>query len=283
MKSRYSVLDKLNLFLGIYGRLFGGIFRFSWWSPFFIIAIFQTAGLACLVWYYAPVLVNIIYPALSRFLPSNAFHYPQYYLFLPSVYSGIENFVIGPVIWVILLGTAVYRLGGAFEGKKVALGESIRISIGRFGPLFVVWLIETALVLLILFLPSLLFGASLEDSPKRAMAVTLVAQMIGFVISAMLIYAIPGIVIGKKRLSVAISGGVTLFAGNFFLTYFIILVPSIIRLALNLLVSDFAPRIINMLNPDLIPLLILLQIVLGIFINLFIYGAAVFVYKRMSE
>jgi len=46
--------------------------------------------------------------------------------------------------------------------------------------------------------------------------------------------------------------------------------------------SDFAPRIIGLLNPDLIPVIMVFYIITGIFINFFIYGAAVLLYRRLE-
>jgi len=283
VRTRYSSLDKLNLFLGVYGRLFGGIFSLYWWLPFFIFSIFQAAGLAVLTWYYAPLWVGMLKPLLSWFIPPPAFHYPQYYLALPSIYSAYENFVLGPIIWVIILGAAVYRFGGVYAGRRFALKEAVGVATGRFFPMLLVWVLETALVLVVLSIPPLFLERFLAGSPNRVMAASLLVQMVGFAVSALLIYAVPGIIIDGKKVFAAIGDSISLFFGNIFLTYFIVFVPSIIRLAINSLLTDFAPRIITLLNPDLIPALILLEIILGIFINLFIYGAAVFAYVRLNE
>jgi hypothetical protein len=283
VRTRYSSLDKLNLFLGAYGRLFDGIFRPHWWLPFFVFSIFQAAGLAVLTWYYAPLWVGIVKPVLAWFIPPPAFHYPQYYLALPSVYSAYENFVLGPIIWVIILGAAVYRLGGIYAGRRFSVKEAIGVASGRFFPMLLVWILETVLVLVVLSIPSLFLDRILAGSPNRALAASLLAQMVGFAVSALLIYAVPGIIIDGKKVIAAIGDSMSLFFGSIFLTFFIVFVPSVIRLAMNFLLTDFAPRIITLLNPDLIPALLLLDIVLGVFINLFIYGAAVFVYVRLNE
>ena len=64
--SRLTLLDKLNLFVGVYAQMFLGIFRFSWWSPFFLYSLFQLAGFFALVWYYAVVsMVNVIYGSVT--------------------------------------------------------------------------------------------------------------------------------------------------------------------------------------------------------------------------
>ncbi len=283
VRTKYTVLEKLNLFISVYIKLFTAIPRFSWWSPFFIFALFQALGLAGLVWYYVPGWVSIIYPILSKFLPTSVFHYPQYYLALPSIYAGFENFVLGPTVWIILSAAAIYRLGGLYEGEKPPFKSGVRKALRAYFQLLALWLIETILVILVLYIPSSMMEQFLAGSPNRAAVVSVLLQMVGLGISAMLVYAVPGIILDRKSLLEAVGDSIALFFRNPILTYLIVFIPSIIRIATNSLLSDYAPRIIELLNPDLIPSILLVHIFLGIFINLFIYGAAVFVYKKLTD
>lgn len=283
VRNSYTALEKINLLLRIYGRLAVGLLRFSWWSPFFILAIFQLLGLCALIWYYLPGWINIIMPLLRLFISPDNFHYPQYYLALPKVYSLFEIFILGPTLWIIFSAAASYRYGHFYDGEKVSIGECVNASVNKYLPLLIVWIFETILVLLILYLPGVILNSQIEGSPNRIMALRFVLQMAGFGISAMLIYAFPGIILDNKGLFEAIGDSVSLFFRNIFLSYFIIFLPNIPRLILNLLLGDLAPRIINLLNPELIPNLIFVSIALGIFINYYVYGAAVFVYKELSK
>ncbi len=283
MGPRLTFLDKLNLFVGTYAQMFLGIFRFSWWSPFFIYAIFQLAGFFALLWYYAPVLSVIIYPILSVFLPSNIFHYPQYYLALPSVFATYDSLILGVTLWIIFTATAVYRLGGVYDGKVPTLGDGVRKALYSYFPLFMVWLIETIAVIVILYVPNLLLKERMAGSPNFSAAVSVLFELIGLIVAGMLIYSVPGIILDGRRTGDAIKTSIGLFVSNFFLTYFIVLIPNLIRIIINLLLSNYAPKIISLFNPELIPALLIIYIIVGIFVNLFIYGPAVFVYKRMAE
>jgi hypothetical protein len=283
VRNKFTALDKINLFISIYGRMFIAIFRFSWWSPFFILALIQLLGFLGLLWYYLPGWIHIIQPTLKLFLPERAFHFPQYYLVFPGVYTIFEIVILGPTLWVILSAAAVIRLGGHYSRKKLPLKECLARARAAYLPLLGVWLIETLLVLGILSLPSLLMESVMYGSPNMSAAISFVMQSLAFVISAALLYTIPAIVLDKKGLGEAIANSVGIFFGNFFLTYFIIFIPGFIRIILNILLTDYAQRIIVDLNPELIPLLLFGEIVLGIFINLFIYGSTVFVYREMSD
>jgi hypothetical protein len=283
VRNKYTLIDKINLFINIYARLFTAIFRFSWWSPFFILALIQILGLAGFFWYYIPVWINIIYPILSIFVPESAFHYPQYYLALPSIYSAYDIFILGPTAWLILMGAAFYRLGHTYDGTKRPFKECVRASMKKYLPLLAVWLIETVLVFLILYIPVVLLNGQIGQSPRRIMALRLLLQMAGFIISAMFIYAIPGIIIDNKKLSEALGNSFRLFFKNIFFTYFIVLIPGIVMMIFNLFLTDLAPKIITLFNPDLIPAILVASIVIGIFTNLFTYGGAVIAYKKFNE
>jgi hypothetical protein len=282
VKPRLSFLGKLNLFISAYGQLSLSIFKFSWWSPFFVYAIFQTLGFLALLWYYLPVLSSLVYPLVSLFLPANAFHYPQYYLALPSLFATYESLILGITVWVVLTAAAVYRLNGVYAGQIPKFGEGLRLALRSYVPLMLVWLLEAVFVIIILYVPSLLLKEFTLGSPNRAAAVDVFFEMIGLVVTSMLIYSVPGIILDRKKVGPAIRDSIGLFMSNILLTYFIVFIPSIIRIALNMLLTNYAPKIITLLNPDLIPGLIVVYIVIGIFINLFVYGAAVFVYKRMA-
>jgi hypothetical protein len=88
--------------------------------------------------------------------------------------------------------------------------------------------------------------------------------------------------IAGKGLGRAISESLRLCWKNFFLTFFIIFIPAFPKAVINLILSEFSPRIIQLLNPELIIALLGIQIAIGIFINLFIYGSAVYIYKEMA-
>ena len=279
---KYTALQKINLFAAIYGRMFAAIIRPGIWFAFFILALFQVVVLLSLARFYLPGWHNIIFPILSSFLPPQVLHYPQYYLALPSVYSGFDNFILGPTVWVVLSAAAVYKLGGYHAGGNSRLGEGLRSAFRAYLPLLIFWAIETVLVLIVFLVPSLLLADFVKGSPNRKIALDFGLQVVGFGVSAFLIYTIPGIMVGGRGLGSAISKSLRLCWKNFFLTFFIVFIPGLPKAILNLILSEFSPRIIQLLNPELIIALLGLQIGIGIFINLFIYGSAVFVYKEMA-
>ena len=280
---RYSPLEKINLFITTYGRLFAGIIRIPNWFPFLILALFQAAGLFALSKFYMGGLNQILYPVLSKIFPPVIFHYPQYYLALPSIYSGYNAFILGPTIWVLMSAVAVYKLGGYSKGTKYAFGGGLSRAFKSYFPLLLFWIIETVIVFAVLWTLTITFRDYVAGSPRVKFMFEYGYQLFAFVFSAFLLYTIPGIIISGKRLGGALTGSIRICSKNFFLTYFIIAIPASVGAVIDLFVSGFSPQIISLFNPELIAVLLYIRIGLGVFLNLFIYGAAVFVYGKMSE
>ena len=279
---KYSALDKLNLLANIYGRMFAAIFRFGTWSGFFYLGLFQALGLFALTAFYLPGLYQVINPVIACFIPETMLHYPQYYIALPSIYSALDNFVLGPTAWVIFSAFAVYRLSCYYSKEKSRPGIGLKIARGAYFRLFAFWALETGLVLLAMALPAAIASDFVAGSPNRKIALNLGLQFFAYGISAFLIYTIPGVVAGSQKLGDALRHSIILCKRNFFLTYSIVVFPSLIRVFTDFVLTEFSPRIVRLLNPEIIVVILGIQILLGVFINLFIYGSAVFVYRELT-
>ena len=89
--------------------------------------------------------------------------------------------------------------------------------------------------------------------------------------------------LNKKPLFQALGDSLSLCGHNLFLTYFLILIPGLLRLVLDILIHDLGARIVFTMNAELIIVLMVLKIAAGIFINLFILGGATYIYKAMGK
>ncbi|UCE66438.1 MAG: hypothetical protein JSU85_00055 [Candidatus Zixiibacteriota bacterium] len=280
---RYSPLDKINFFITTYGKLFASILKIPNWLPFLILALFQAAGLLAFSKFYMGGLNQVLFPVLSKIFPPAIFHYPQYYLALPAIYSGYSAFILGPTVWVIMSAVAVYKLGGYKKGIKHTFGGGLDRAFKSYLPLFLFWIIETVIVFAVLWILTIALKDYVAGSPRVKFMFEYGFQLFAYIFSAFLLFTIPGIVISGKKLGGALKGSIRLCGSNFFLTYFIIAIPASAGAMIDLFVSGFSSQIITLFNPELVAVLLYIRIGLGIFINLFIYGAAVFVYDEMSE
>lgn len=280
---KYSPLDKLNFLINSYGRLFAALFKIRVWFPFLILALFQAAGLLALMYYYAPGLNHVVYPLLSSIFPAGIFHYPQYYLALPGIYSGYDTFILGPIVWVILSAAAVYILGGYYRGEKKSFGEALRKASRSYPSLLVFWIIETAIMFAVLVLLNSGFKSMVIASPRLKFVFEFAYQLISFVFSAFLVYTVPVIILSGRGIGGAIVESLKICGRNLFLTYFIVAIPGAVGAILDLFISNFSPQIIMLFNPGLVPAMLFVRICLGIFLNLFLFGAAVFIYNKMAR
>jgi hypothetical protein len=253
---KYSALGKINFFIATYGWMFSGIVRMSSWSPFLVLAIFQALGLLALSNFYVAGLKQVLYPILSLFLPDSIFHYPQYYLALPSVYSGYNTLILGPTIWVLMSAAAVYKLKRFRRGEKAALGEGLRKALGLYLPLFVFWLIETVIIFIVLFSLTVALKENVAGSPRLRFVFEYGYQLFAYIFSAFLIYTIPGIIISGKNLGKALKDSIKLCSRNFFLTFFIIAIPGSVGAVIDIFISGFTPQIISLFDPELVVIIL---------------------------
>ncbi len=280
---KYSALDKINSFLNIYYRMFGNILRFSAWSPFLIPAIFQTIGLLLLIDYGRPVSGTFIYPLLKTLLPAAALHYPNYYLALPLVFAAYDDWLLGPSFWLIAIGAVTISVGAIYYKRKIGLSEAVKTAAGRYGLLLGFWIIQMILMTIFVHLPTRWIMVTLTGYFLRTLAARIVLQGVGFVISAFMLYTIASILLDDNGLFKSLKISAKLWRSNILFTFFLVALPGSVKLILDILTSSFAPNIIDRGNPELIIWLLFMKIVLGVFLGLFQYGAAVYAYKEIGR
>jgi hypothetical protein len=280
---KYTVSEKMSIFITFYVRMFINIFRLSTWSPFLFLAGIQTIFLILITNFNLPGFASLIMPLLKLILPVSLIHYPQYYLAAPMIYSLIDSFILGPSIWLIAVAAAIYKLNESYDGEKISLAQSKNVALSIYSKLLLLWLIQTALMVAIVLIPTWWFSTLLADTPRRSLAAKFMLQMAGFGISAFMIYTIPGIIIGKKSLGKAIGDSIKICFHNLFFSFFVIFLPGIVKLIIDLLATHFAPLIIYNYNPDIILWLLYSEIAIGIFLNLFIYGTATYAYRQFED
>jgi hypothetical protein len=278
-----NAMEKINLFVSIYIAQFLNIFRITAWLPFFVLATFQSAGLIIITTLNLPGFKTFIFPVLNIFMPEQLFHYPIYYLAAPQAFSIYDTFILGPTLSILAFGLAVCRLGGFHERRFDALSKCRKIAAQNYGKLLLYWLIQTAILLIVIMIPATLIEPYAYGSPRFALIIKIALQLIGFAVISLFIYSIPAILIGKKSLAQGIRQSLKLFGRNVFFTYFVVLVPGIVKIGFDLLTTNFAQYIITEDNPEIIIWALFVSIGSGIFLNLFIYGTAAYAYKEFTS
>jgi hypothetical protein len=276
-------MEKINLFISIYIAQFMNIFRITAWLPFLVLGIVQLIGLIIITNLNLPGFKTIIFPVLNLFMPEQLFHYPVYYLAAPQAYSIFDTFILGPTLSILAIGMAVCRLGGFHERNFDSMGICRKKALANYGRLFFFWLIQTALLLAVILIPVNILEPYAYESPRFAVFVKVALQMAGFLVLAVFIYAIPAMLSGGKSLGTGLLQSLRLFAKNPIFTYFIIFLPGIIKISFDLLTTNFAQHIITRDNPEIIIWALFVNIGVGIFLNLFIYGTAVYAYKELPS
>jgi hypothetical protein len=275
-------LEKVNLFISIYIAQFLNIFRITAWLPFLVLGILQLIGLIIITNLNLPVFKTVVFPVLNIFMPERLFHYPIYYLAAPQAFSIYDTLILGPTVSVLAIGIAICRLGGFHERRFDSLSVCRKKAVENYGKLLIFWAIQTALLFAVILIPANFMEPYAYGSPRFAAIVKIILQLAGFVVSALLIYAIPAMLVGGKSLRDSIGQSLKLFFRNPIFTYFIILLPGTIKICFDLLTTNFAQYIITRDNPEIIIWALFISIGTNVFLNLFIYGTAVYSYKELS-
>ena len=274
-----SPLAKINFFVNIYIRLFAALFRIPLWFPFLVLALFQAAIVYALANFYSGSLNGILYPILSKFYAPDVFHYPQFFRTLPHIYSMFDRFLLGPTIGILMIAVAVYKLEGYAVRTKNTFGSGFGRAVKLFFPLFFVWLLGTIISVAVLRISAVALGEYFLSSPRAGLIAGLGFHLFSYFLLAIILYAVPGIMISGRGLLDSLKFSASIYRSNFFLTFFIIAIPGAIGAIIDLFIVAFSPQIINLFYPELMSVLMMIRIALGVFINLFLYGAAVFVYN----
>jgi len=152
-KNQALVLDKLNMFVSIYGQLFVSIFVFpgglhSLSTLFFKQSVFWRCLVLC---------SNFIGHSLSDYLSlpaAKCFSLPTILPGFTIALCHLREFDFRHYRLDSIGGRCRYRFSGIYNGKVPALRDSIRLAMRSYLPLLFLWLLETVLVIIILYLPS---------------------------------------------------------------------------------------------------------------------------------
>jgi membrane-anchored glycerophosphoryl diester phosphodiesterase (GDPDase) len=184
---------------------------------------------------------------------------------------------------IMAIGAFIYKIDGYTEKKRFGMAGAFGKARSVYGRLFLLWLIQMMTMVLVVLIPAWWFSTLLSDAPRRTFAMKFAFQLVGFGIAGFFVYAIPAIILNRKTLGRAIAESIKICFHNIFFSFFIIFLPGMVKLTLDILTTQMAPVIINQFNPDLIVWILYTEAIVGIFLNLFIYGAATQAFRQLAD
>lgn len=265
-------IDRINRFLGLYLDTFKAIGRPMTWFPFLVLALMQFGILVILEHFVHPRLYPILRPLVDLLGEGRAdffSHYPELYLFLPTVYQWGAK-ILGILFEGLFLGISSVYFVRIYRDRDTKVSYAFR----RWPQLIIIGAVITGILLLIVtYIPGL-FSDLLTKSPRRAMAFEYLLRLAMVIIYTFFIYAMPALIVYRDGLFRAFVTSFKLFGRNPIFTFFLAFIPFLLSLPITYAI-DNVTTLVDKFSPELVFYILAGSIVVGFVSNYFITGTVV--------
>ncbi|MBU3933224.1 MAG: hypothetical protein KKH11_00960 [Candidatus Omnitrophica bacterium] len=226
--------------------------------PFLIVGLFDIVLLILIYLAPQPPFSALLAPPIRAFWGEQFLHYPVNLFLIPRLFN-YGHIISTAVIGVLMTGLAIGMLKDAREGVRPGILFNLIKSIKAYLSLVVIWAVLFGLVTLIF--KGLPFALQLKQ--RTALQVALYASfLISIFIEVIFIYAMPAVMIEKKRAWAAIKRSITFAKGIFLPTLFLVAIPMLIYIPMIALRGKL-PVLMNKLFPEVV----LISLGLGIIVS----------------
>lgn len=272
---------KLKRFFWLWLQCFKSMRSVQTFVPFLLYAIIQTVLLFALINFSKPPFSGLFVPIIRSLFGEPALHYPNFFMVLSPLYSQI-NIILSGLIGIVIIGMATYTFAGAFNGEPGGLGKSLKITFPKYGTLFVIWIIETALTLVMIIGVPRLLDILLQPSYRMSRIFELVGLLLAIFIASIFAYTTVLIILDKQKLFQSIAKTFSIFKKNAGTSFFLVAVPTLLYFPINFLTRK-APVLMTKFSPEIIVLLLGTGILISLFSSYFMIGSITRFYLLLSK
>ena len=278
-----SILEQFNALIWSWSEMLRALRRRVALLPLLIYAAAQVAILAAIVWFAYPPMNAFVAPLLRAGFGESALHYPTNFYVLRAAFGRADM-----PLWVFLgaltTGSAVFLFGSFYRGSRERFGVAWREAGRRYLPVVAVLAIILALSQILTRVPTGVFGHLADQSPMRFRLVRLVAMLAVVIVQAVLVYAIPSIVVAGRRLGRSLRESVVLALRHPITTFFIVAVPTVLELLPVWMVRQ-TRTIMYRFSPEFMIVVMLIWVAVAFVSTYAIAGAATrfFLHATQSE
>ncbi len=244
------------------------------YTPFVLYALVQVVVLIGFVLFNYFPFSKIFLPLQKALYGEPSLHYPNNFIILPNLFDIVNIGLSGIIgIWVLAFATYYFFY---FHDKNLNQKTAIKTTLQKFPDLFGIWVVETTLILGVIYVSQLLT----TYYPNYITFINFMRVAIAILIMAAFAYAIVIIITNRLRFWDAIFQSFRLFFHHFIPTVMAIAIPIIIlQIPIDLILNN-TPELVQKLSPELIPILLGGDIVFSIFLNFLVIGTITFFYKN---
>jgi len=249
--------------------------------PFLLYAIIQTLLLYSLLNFSKPPFSSLFVPIIQSLFGEPALHYPNFFMVLSPLYSQI-NIILSGLIGIVIIGMATYIFAGTFNGERNGLGQSFKITLPKYGILFIIWIIETAFILVMIIGVPQILNSLLQPSYRLSRIFELVGLLLAIVVASIFAYTTVLIILDKQKLFQSIAKTFLIFKKNAVTSFFLVALPTLLYFPINYLTKK-APILVTKFSPEIIVILLGTGIVISFFSSYFMIGSITRFYLLLSE
>lgn len=256
------MMEQIKRLFWLWGQCFKSMKKFNTFSPFIIYAILQVFVLYALVNFVQTPFSNVLIPVIKKFFSSAALHYPNYFYVVTPLFNQF-NIILSGLFGIAIIAIATNLFADNFKSEKIKFGNALKVSLPKYGVLFIIWIIETVLTLaMIVGLPQLLIKI-LQPTYRIGRIFELGGLVLGVLIASIFAYTTALIILDNQKIFQSISKTFQIFKDNVVISFFLVAVPTFVYFPISF-VARKSQFIITKFSPEMIVALL----GFGIFVTL---------------
>ncbi len=249
--------------------------------PLLVYAAVQLIVLVMLALFAYPPFVSFVMPLIRWRLGEAALHYPTNFLALRAIFGQVDM-LLTVLLGGFVTGAAVWLFSAYYGGGQDPTTTGLRMAAKRYIPLLVIALIGLAVAQITTRVPMGLWGYLADERPMRFRLLRMATIAAVMAVQALLIYAIPYVILGGRKVWSALGASVLLAVRNPVTTYLIVAVPASLELLPALLARNGAV-IAYRFAPEALAVVLGLWVAVIFFVAYLMVGAATRFYLYATQ
>jgi hypothetical protein len=221
---------------------------------------------------------GVVVPLVQLAFGEYYLHYPQSYIGLP-VTGSAARVVVEVILAPLVVGWCAWALRYRLDHHRASAAELWRHAGRNYPALFVFGLLQVAVWLLAYGLPLAKLDSSSLLSYRSQWAVSLLGGALPMLILAPLFYTVPHLVIQESGLGAAMAESWRRFRKRWLMTLFLSAIPWMVGLPFTQALQR-SSRLANLLRPELILVVMAVQVLVSVFAFFFVLDVAMRIYRN---
>lgn len=267
-----DIVQQFNALIWSWAETLRALRRHVGVRPLLIYAAVQLVVLVMLALFAYPPFVSFVMPLIRWRLGEAAMHYPGSFLALRAIFGQVDM-VLTVVLGGFVTGAAVWLFSVYYGGGEDPPATGFRVAAKRYVPLLVIALVGLAIAQIVTRVPMTLWGYLADERPMRFRLLRMMTIGAVMVVQALLVYAIPYVILGGRRVWSALGASLSLATRNPITTFLIVAVPAALEL-IPAWLSRNSSVIMYRFAPESMVMILAVWIVAIFFVTYLMVGAA---------